>query len=93
MPSMPFIVAAGIQIKLSGIQTMKKKWHFINKKPFNFCALFLSFHGMDTSDMIMRYWVLQVQERFILWFLIFSLSVWYMKLAVIKEDKQKRSSD
>lgn len=50
---MPFIATTGIQIKLCGIQTRKKKWHCMNKKPFNFCAVFFlsmawtSYHGYD----------------------------------------------
>lgn len=40
MPSMPSIATTGIQIKLCGIQTRKKKWHCVNKIHANFCAVF-----------------------------------------------------
>lgn len=79
IPSVPFIAKTGIQIKLWGNQTGKKKWHCMDKRPFNFCAAYFSFHGMDTSGMVTRYWVLEVQDRcifMILDLLSFCLHTW-----------------
>lgn len=66
------------------------------KRPFNFLTVFFSFSWYEiTSDMVAMYLVLQVEDSpiFMISDLLSVFLFTQMKLMVIKEANQRRSSD